>query len=233
MKAISSIARVLFILSLSFLFFSASIAWAVNSAWLYTSGFEKQNVGVTTGLDKAELEKTARGLIGYWNSGDEFISLNVTRDGQPFQLFNEKEKDHLRDVKALFRLDYKVLFVTGIYALAYVLIYLFQRKKLGLRHLAWDVAGGSGLTLILMLALGLGALVGANEFANFWYRFHVLSFANDLWLLDPTKDYLLMLVPEGFWYDAVRDIVFATAGMALVFGGAAAAHLVFNRNLKS
>ena len=39
-----------------------------------------------------------------------------------------------------------------------------------------------------------------------------------------------MLVPEGFWYDALRYIVFATAGMAMVCGGAAIAHLKFNKN---
>ena len=230
MKILTNIARWLFIICLPFLFLSAGIAWAVNSLWLYTSGFEKQGVAVTTGLAKIELEKTARGFISYWNSGDTYISLTVIKDGQPFELFNQKEKEHLKDVKTLFWLDYMVLLGTGIYTLVYSLIHLLRRKTLGLRRLAWGVALGSGLTLILMLVLGLGALLGEDQFARFWYQFHIFSFANDLWLLDPTKDYLLMLVPEGFWYDALRYIVFATAGMAVVFGGAAAAHLKFNKN---
>jgi hypothetical protein len=39
-----------------------------------------------------------------------------------------------------------------------------------------------------------------------------------------------MLVPQGFWYDALRYIVFATAGMAVVLGAAAAGHLRFNKS---
>lgn len=228
-KAINRITRVLFVITLPFLFFSASIAWAVNSQWLYTSGFEKQNVGDTTRLDKEQLAYVAKGLISYWNSGEERIDIVVIRNGQSVPLFNEREIDHLVDVKKLFQFDYRVMFILGIFAFGYVVFRFARRKNDRLRGLARDMATGSGLTLFVMIALGLVALLGPNAFANFWYQFHILSFANDLWELDPTKDYLLMLVPEGFWYDAVRDIVFATAGFAIVCGGASAAHLIYHR----
>ena len=232
-KILSKIATALFVITLPFFFFSASIAGAVNSQWLYTSGFEKQNVGATTGLDKEQLADVAKGFIRYWNSGEERINIVVVRNGQSIPLFNEREIDHLVDVKILFQFDYKVVFITGAYALGYVIFLLYRRKRDNLRGLAKSVAWGSSLTLGLMFALGAVALLGSNAFENFWYQFHILSFANDLWELDPTKDYLLMLVPEGFWYDAVRDIVLATAGLAIVCGGAAAAHLVYHgRNSK-
>src|SRR3989338_7502746 len=115
MKILTKIPRWLFIICLPFLFLSVSIAWAVNSLWLYTSGFEKQGVAATTGLAEGELDKTARGFIRYWNSGDEYISLTVIKDGQPFELFSQKEKEHLKDVKVLFWLDYKVLLFIWIY----------------------------------------------------------------------------------------------------------------------
>ena len=215
----------LFTACLPFLFFSASIAWATNDVSLYTSGFEKYNVGAVTGLDRGELEKTARGLISYWNSGAEFIDLTVIKDGQPFHLFNEREISHLKDVKALFRLDYAVLFGTLLYALGYTAIRLFWKGRRDWQRLARGVAWGSALTLASMLAMGVTALLGEEQFARFWLQFHLLSFANDLWQLDPTKDYLLMLVPEGFWFDTTRFIVFACAGMAVVFGGTAAGFL--------
>lgn len=226
-RILTRIARVLFVICLPFFFFSSAIACAVNSQWLYTSGFAKQNVGATTGLDKEQLAGVAKGFISYWNSGEERINIVVERDGQFVPLFNEREIDHLVDVKALFRFDYRVMFITGLYILGVVLFRFSHRKTGGLNGLAWDGAIGSGLTLGLMLILGAVALLGANAFENFWYQFHIFSFANDLWQLDPSKDYLLMLVPEGFWYDAVRNIVFATAGMALVCG-AAEAHVIYH-----
>ncbi len=228
-KAKLSIAQGLFILCLPFLFITASLGWAINSLWLYKSGFENYDISAITGLAQEELEKAARGLIGYWNSGDEYISLTVIKDGQPFELFNQREIAHLKDVKGLFWLNYRVLLGTLIYVLGYTAVCLFWRRRRYWRRLAWGVTGGSALTLALMLVLGLGALLGEEQFARFWFQFHLLSFANDLWLLDPMKDYLVMLFPQGFWFDATRFVVLATAGIAVVLGGTALGRLLFNR----
>jgi len=211
-------------LCLPILLVSATIGWAVNSPWLYKYGFQKYDVSQTTGLAEAELETAAAGLIGYFNSNDENITLTVAKDGEPFELFNEREIAHLRDVKDLIGLDYRVLLVTLIYALGYAGVSLFWRKDWW--RLARGVVGGSGITLALMLALGLGILLGFDQL--FW-QFHVISFANELWQLDPTKDYLIMLFPRNFWYDAAMFCALATAGIAVVLGGIAGGCLLFTR----
>jgi integral membrane protein (TIGR01906 family) len=75
---------------------------------------------------------------------------------------------------------------------------------------------GGSLTLVLMLALGLVIIF---NFDQFFLKFHLLSFANDFWMLDPTKDYLIMLFPQGFWYDAALCCVIATVAGAIILGG--------------
>ena len=45
------------------------------------------------------------------------------------------------------------------------------------------------------------------------------EFANELWMLDPTSDYLIMLFPGGFWYDASLFCVLATVVGAVILGG--------------
>jgi integral membrane protein (TIGR01906 family) len=207
-------AKWLFILCLPFLLLTASISWAVNSLWLYQYGFEEYGVSQTTGLDQSELNKAAKGLIDYFNSDDETISLTVTKDGEPFTLFNEREVAHLRDVKGLFRLAYWVLLGTLIYALVYVGLSLFLWRDR--RRLAWGLVGGGCLTLALMLALGLGTLL---NFEWLFRQFHLISFANELWMLDPTRDYLIMLFPQGFWYDAALFCALAAAVVAVILGG--------------
>ncbi|MBA7654039.1 hypothetical protein ES703_61913 [subsurface metagenome] len=213
LKILFIMAKWLFILCLPLLLLTASIAGAVNSLSLYKYGFEKYNVGQTTGLTEAELEKAAAGLINYFNSDEEDISLTVIKDGKPFVLFNEREATHLRDVKGLFRLDYRVLLGTLVYALAYAGVSLWRKNR---RQLAWGLVGGSGLTLTLMLALGLGTLLNFNQL---FLQFHLLGFANELWLLDPSKDYLIMLFPRGFWYDATLFCAIATGIGAVILGG--------------
>jgi len=205
-------------LCLPILLLTASIGWAVNSQWLYKYSFEKYNVSQTTGIAEVELEKAATGLISYFNWGDEHISLTVIKDGEPFELFNQREVVHLRDVKGLIRLDYCVLLGTLIYTLSYAGVSLFWRRKRYWRRLGWGVVGGSGITLASMLALGLGTLL---NFDQLFYQFHLFSFTNELWQLDPARDYLIMLFPGGFWYDAAIFCTLATAGPAIILGGVA------------
>ena len=213
-KISGKVAGLLFALSLTALIFSATIGGAINSRCLYQYGFQKYQVSETTGLAAAELENTARGLIRYFNSDEELISLTVTKDGQSFPLFNQREIIHLKDVKGLVWLDYRVLMVASLYILIYSLgVFLSRARKW--RSLAKGVLGGSVLTMGLMLALGLGTIF---SFEQLFLQFHLLSFSNDFWLLDPTRDYLIMLFPQGFWFDAFTFCVLAEVAVAVVLG---------------
>jgi integral membrane protein (TIGR01906 family) len=223
MRIVGIAAKWLFMLCLPVLLLTASLGWAINSLWLYKYGFEKYNISQATGLADSELEKAAAGLIGYFNSDEEYISLTVIKDGEPFELFNQREIIHLKDVKGLIWLDYRVLLGTLVYVLAYAGVCLFWRKRRNWRRLAWGVVGGGGITLALMLALGLGTLFG---FSQLFWQFHVISFSNEFWLLDPTKDYLKMLFPDGFFYDAVLFCALGTAGLAIILGGVAGGYLL-------
>ena len=230
MRILGTTAKWVFILCLPILLLTASIGCAANSFWLYKYGFEKYNVSQTTRLTESELEKAAIGLISYFNSDEESISLTVTKSGQPFEIFNLREIVHLRDVKGLIWLDYWVLLGTLIYALGYAGISLLWRRRRYWWRLAWGVVGGSGIALALVLALGLGML---QDFDQLFLRFHLLSFANDFWQLDPSRDYLIMLFPQGFWYDAMLFCVLGTVGMAVVLGGVGGGYLVFWRRAAS
>ncbi len=222
MKGLIIAAKWIFILCLPILLLTASIGWEVNSQWLYKYGFEKYNVSQTTGLAEKELEEAATGLISYFNSGETYISLTVIKDSETFELFNQREVVHLKDVKGLIWLDYWVLLGTLIYTLSYAGVSLFWRRGRYWRQLAWGVVGGGGITLALMLALGLGALF---NFDQLFYQFHLLSFSNEFWQLDPTRDYLIMLFPQGFWYDAAIFCAGITVGLAVILGGVAGGYL--------
>jgi integral membrane protein (TIGR01906 family) len=227
MKILGIVAKWVFMLCLPILLLTASLGWAINSLWLYKYGFEKYNISQATGLADSELEKAAGGLIGYFNSDEEYISLTVVKEGEPFELFNQREIIHLKDVKGLIWLDYWVLLGTLVYVLAYTGVCLLWRKPSYWRRLAWGVVGGGGITLALMLALGLGTLFG---FSQLFWQFHVISFSNEFWLLDPTRDYLKMLFPDGFFYDTVLFCALGTAGLAIILGGVAGGYLLSTRS---
>ena len=230
LRNLGNAARVIFILALPALLVSAAIAFEFNSLWLYKDGFEKYNVSRTTGLAEAELEKAATGLVSYFNSAEEPISLTVLKDGQPFELFNQREVAHLRDVKQLVRLDYRLLLGTALYVGAYAGACLWWRKKYR-RRLAGAVIVGSSIALGVIIALGVGSIV--LDFGQLFTQFHFLAFTNELWMLDPTKDYLMMLFPEGFWYDAAMLFGGIVAGVAGTLCGVAGSYLWTIRRAES
>ena len=226
MKILNSTAKWIFMLCIPVLLLTVSIGWAINSAWLYNYGFAKYDISSTTNLADSELEKAATGLISYFNSTEEYIDLTITKDARPFILFNQREVIHLKDVKELIWLDYRVLLGTLIYALGYTAVSLFWSKRRYRRQLAWGAVGGGGITLVLMLVLGLATLLG---FDQLFLQFHLLSFANDFWQLDPARDYLIMLFPQGFWYDVTLVCALGTIIMAIILGGVAGGYLFFTR----
>lgn len=215
-KTAATFSRVLCIICIPFFLFSAGIGVAFNCVPLYTHGFDKYGVEEKTGIPRAELVRTAKNLMYYFNSDEEYIRHTVEKDGTVFELFSSEEKLHFRDVKGLVRLDYTVLLGTGIYLLAYAGVNLYRRRR---HQLAGDVLAGSGLTLFLMVMLWLGSLW---NFDSLFYRFHLLAFSNDFW---SAKGYMLELFPGGFWYDAALFCVLGIALAALVLACASAAYL--------
>ncbi len=216
MNHLPAAAKWLFVLCLPLLLISAGLAGAFNSLWLYKFGFDKYEISQKTGIAEVELEKAAQGLINYFNSDEEDISVSVIKDGQPFTLFNEREVAHLRDVKELVRLDYRVLVASLLYALVFTGLSLFRWRNW--RQMARGAMWGGSLTLALMAVLRVVTLF---NFDQFFRQFHLLSFTNDLWLLDPSKDYLLMLFPGGFWYDATQFIALGVGTAAVLITGLA------------
>jgi hypothetical protein len=72
-------------------------------------------------------------------------------------------------------------------------------------------------------------VVAASGFDSAWTEFHVFAFSNDLWQLDPSRDHLIQMFPEAFWFDITSLIVVATLLEALVISAASAAYLVLTR----
>jgi integral membrane protein (TIGR01906 family) len=233
LKILGIAAQWLFILCLPILLLTASLGWAANSLWLYRHGFENYNVSQTLAdagleLTDTEIEGIYAGLISYFNSPDEYISITVIQDGKPFDLFTPEETNHFRDVKGLIRLDYWLLLGTLVYALAYAGVCLFWRKRRYWRHLAWGLVGGGGLTLALILLIfGLGVLLGFDQLL---YRFHLVFFTNLFW---SAEGYMLLLFPENLLRDMALFCAAITIGLAIILGGVGGGYLRFAKRTSS
>lgn len=212
-RLLRTVAGVLFVLSLPVLFGTLSLRWLVSDVGWYRAGFEKNGIPERTGISAGELSASAAQISRYLLlERDTLDDLLVTVRGQARPLFNERETNHLGHVRDLMGTFYTLQLAAGAYALAYLLATW--------RHWRWDRGHRLGNQLrhagILTVALfAVFGLLSAMDFDQLFLRFHLASFDGDCWLFDPTKDNLVMMFPQAFWYDSALRLALATVAQAI------------------
>ena len=200
------------------MFITTNVRVAFNSQLLYTYAIDGFDAPLATGLSREELLKGTQGLIDYFNSDDDLITVTVDNRGIMEPLFTEREAIHFRDVRTLLRGVYTVQTVATLLVLAAVAVMAgaVVRDR-------WDVA-----TLILrrlklsvivstatIVVIGIFAALGGFDFL--FLQFHLISFSNDLWQ-GTAADRMIQMFPQAFFLQATLLIGLATAiEMGLVF----------------
>ncbi len=216
MNLLTRVPAVLFVLAVPVLLIAGSVAWEVNDPGLYDSGFDKYSISLRTGISDADLRLVGAELRNYFNSDNKPLVVRTQVYGEEREIFNQREVAHMRDVKGLIRGVYLVALLAAAYLAAMVAVGFVRHGREFWLMLARLTLGGGGLTVALVLAVGVFALVG---FDSLFLKFHQISFSNDLWQLDPRTDYLLIMFPQGFWLDAtVRVATTAVVGGAILAG---------------
>ncbi len=226
MNRVAWVPAFLFVFAVPLFLVTASVAWAFNDPGVYNRGFQKYRISLTTGITEEDLRQVAGQIRHYFNSTDEPLLVKTQVYGEERELFNPREVQHMRDVKRLVWWVYAAAALSGIYLLSATSwgIVLNGRGFLGV--LAQRIIRGVALMGILVVAVGIFALAG---FDTLFLRFHQLAFTNDLWQLDPRRDYLVIIFPQGFWFDATMRVVALTVAGAVALTLASGGYLLWSR----
>jgi len=220
MRVARAAARWLFVACLPLLLISSAVRIELNSSRIYEYGFDKYGISEVTRLKRAQLSEIAERLIDYFNSRTDTPQMTVVdRDGRQFELFHDYELIHLEDVKGLFRAGYGIQAASLAYIILYVLLLLLWERRRW-QDLAGATTWGCAATLGVIAMLGMAALF---DFERLFIQFHLISFSNPYWMLNPGTDYLIMLFPSGFWQDVALIGGGIIVGEALLLGGIARA----------
>jgi integral membrane protein (TIGR01906 family) len=184
----------------------------------YMTEFARYDIDTATGFTTEQLRGIAQAFITYFDDPPGRMDVQVARGAALQPLFNERELAHMEDVQALMHLVSRVRIVALAYIGAYVLMGLVWGRAAFVPVLAWTVAAGAGVSVALLAALGA---LAATDFSELFIQFHLVSFANDLWQLDPRRDYLIRLFPQGFFQDAALRVAALTIAQAVLLGAAA------------
>ena len=178
------------------------------------------------------------------------LQIEVQMGGEQRGFFTEREILHMEDVRNLFVGAQRLRAAALFSALALLLfLYLLCRKdrknfmKVKARAETGYAAGsvsfnsaqhlfgrsvakglliGTGIFLVFCVLLGAAV---ASDFTNAFITFHHIFFNNDLWILDPSVDMLVNIVPEGFFFDTASRILILFSASLIVICAAAGIYL--------
>jgi len=191
-------ATVLFVALVPLFLLLTNVRIAASEPRVFEYSFSQYDVVGTTGIPRSELDRAADEIARYFQDGSDELAIEVTVDGQTEALFNPREVAHMRDVKDLFRRVFRIHEFAFAYVAAYVaLVFLWSRERSMQRFARESMVAGL-VTAGVMTAAALAMLVG---FDRLFLEFHLLSFSNDFWELNPATDHLVQMFPQGFWFD--------------------------------
>ena len=226
MNRVAWIPAFLFVFAVPLFLVTASVVWAFNDQGVYHRGFQKYRISSATGITDEDLRRVGGQIRHYFNSTDEPLLVKTQVYGEEREIFNQREVQHMHDVKRLVWWVYAAAAMSGIYLMANTSWGLAVNGPRFLGELAQRVIRGVALMGILVVAVGILALSG---FDTLFLRFHQLAFANDLWQLDPRRDYLVIIFPQGFWFDATMRVVASTVSGAVALTLASGGYLLWTR----
>lgn len=196
----SVIQKILFNVALFLAILLSNALIIINTDSFYEFEFNKNNTSLKTGINHSDLFIVVDNIQDFFNEkSNEKIHMTTYINGIEKNLFNSKEIRHMIDVKNLI-LNIKFfnyLLWTTVIVILLIKISLSKDKILNtFRVIAKSYFIYS--VSILISALILLAL----SFRWIFYFFHIISFNNNLWILDPRTDYLIKIFEEVFFMDA-------------------------------
>ena len=210
-KALGTLAMFLLILALLITSFQLAI-YGDPQYGFYETEYEKYQVTRSLGMEMGDVMEVTDHMMAYLIGEEEELSIVTWVDGQEQDFFNEQDRLHMADVKNLFLGGLRLR--TGCLLAAVVLLVILGAGKADLKKFlpgCYFRAFGVFLGVAVFLAIAF-----AVDFTRCFTIFHEIFFSNDLWIFDPATDYMIRMLPEGFFADMVARIGGIFLGMLAV-----------------
>ncbi len=191
------------------IFFIGAMTLISQTPSFYSYEFDKLNT-IEEAKIKISSQEVSRMMVDYIQGKRTDFQIQAEVNGKEQNLFNTKEQQHMEDVKKLIQVG-NIVSIIGFLVLAVLYLWLFKKEKISL----WTMYKTAvGACMVFLVGLILASTVDFNAAFDL---FHEVLFANDLWILNPKKDILLMLMPLKFFIDAfVLSLIMVTGGIIIL-----------------
>lgn len=185
----------------------------------YEREYKKYQVADSLNMTMDNIMDVTDQMMAYLIGNKAELSVITDVDGETQDFFNEQDRFHMGEVKDLFLGGLKIRNIMLV-AVLLILILLAARKADLIKLLPRAYFVTLGITGVITIVLG-GLF--ASDFDKYFRIFHEIFFDNDQWMFDPATDYMIRMLPEGFFYDFVFRIGGFFVGSLAVLGVVSAA----------
>lgn len=168
----------------------------------YEREYKKYQVADSLNMTMDNIMDVTDQMMAYLIGNKAELSVITDVDGETQDFFNEQDRFHMGEVKDLFLGGLKIRNIMLV-AVLLILILLAARKADLIKLLPRAYFVTLGITGVITVVLG-GLF--ASDFDKYFRIFHEIFFDNDQWMFDPATDYMIRMLPEGFFYDFVFRI---------------------------
>ena len=180
----------------------------------YEREYKKYQVADSLNMTMDNIMDVTDQMMAYLIGKKAELSVITDVDGETQDFFNEQDRFHMGEVKDLFLGGLKIRNIMLV-AVLLILILLAARKADLIKLLPRAYFVTLGITGVITVVLG-GLF--ASDFDKYFRIFHEIFFDNDQWMFDPATDYMIRMLPEGFFYDFVFRIGGFFVGSLAVLG---------------
>lgn len=179
--------------------------------------YTKYHITETVDMEMDDLLEVTREMMSYLRGERDNLNMMTTVAGQQREFFNQREIDHMLDVRNLFLAALTIRKVCLAIAVLSLALLFAMKARVG--HILPRAVCGGTVLFFLILAVLTGII--STDFTKYFIIFHHILFTNSLWILDPATDLLINIVPEEFFVDTALHIavVFGASILVMFFAG--------------
>lgn len=214
-------------------FFTMNILFSIRTVAFhldfYVAQWDLHDIPFKAQISASDLKLVGMKLIDYFRGKRATPQIEVAVDGHLRPLYRQNELIHLDDVRILFRASSSLMWAAVITVLlALVLAAWLDANELGnsSKLTRTDFTRRVGLWLskslkvsgvLLVVVTLVLAVPAAFDFTGWWTGFHVLTFQNELWRLDPNEDWLIKIFPEEFFLASAKRVAIHSAALTAFY----------------
>lgn len=176
--------------------------------------YEERDIMAVTKMSLPDLMYVTEEMMDYLGNKRDTLNMEAIIDGEVEEVFGEREKGHMVDVKDLFIKARWIRNISFVLIIGFLGYGIYKNRKM-----LYEAFGPVKYVFIMLLMAfgGLGILFYV-DFSKYFTLFHEIFFDNDLWLLNPRTDILINMVPEVFFFETAMYSLIIFLSSLLIIG---------------